>query len=111
MGIESSIIDNVLIIKINSELLNEIENNEFDSFQKENLERGIKKIVIDITEVNYFNSSHIGLVVRLFSSAKEYNVVLKVGGSSDRIASLLDTVKLSSVVKVYPTVVEAINSF
>ncbi len=111
MGIESSIINNVLILKINSELLNEIDNNQYESFLNENLDKGISKIIIDITEVSYFNSSHIGLIVRLFSTAQNKNAILSIGGSGDRIASLLESVKLSSIINVFPSVAEAINSF
>ncbi len=111
MGIESSIIDNVLVIKINSELLNETDNNGFDHFLKENLEKGISKITIDISGVNFLNSSHIGLIVRLFSTARNKNAILNIGGSGKRIASLLESVKLSSIIKVFPSVPEAIDSF
>jgi len=111
MGIESSIIDNVLIIKINSELLTEVDNNEFEKFLIENLDKGISKIVIDIAGVSYFNSSHIGLIVRLFSTARNKNAILNIGGSGERIASLLESVKLSSIIKVFPSVAEAIDSF
>ena len=111
MEIESSIIDNVLILKINSELLTEVDNNEFEKFLNANLEKNISKIVIDITGVNYFNSSHIGLIVRLFSSARNKNALLNIGGSGERITSLLETVKLSSVIKVYPSIAEAIDGF
>ena len=111
MGIESSKIDNVLILKISSELLTEIENDEFESFLNDNIDKGISKIIIDITGVNYFNSSHIGLIVRLFSSARNKNAVLCIGGSGERIASLLESVKLSSIIKVFPSVPEAIDNF
>ena len=111
MGIVSSIIDNVLILKISNELLSGIDNNEFDNFLNENLEKGISKIVVDITGIKYFNSSHIGLIVRLFSSARKKNAILSIGGSSNRIASLLETVKLNSIINVYSTVAEAIDSF
>ncbi len=111
MGIESSIIDNVLILKISSELLSEVNNNEFETFLSENLEKGIAKIIIDVTGVGYFNSSHIGLIVRLFSTARNKNAILSIGGSGERITSLLESVKLSSIVKVYSTVAEAIDSF
>jgi len=111
MEIESSIIDNVLILKINSELLTEVDNNEFEKFLNANLEKNISKIVIDITGVNYFNSSHIGIIVRLFSSARNKNALLSIGGSGERITSLLETVKLSSVIEVYPSIAEAIDGF
>ncbi|MCF6270374.1 MAG: STAS domain-containing protein [Melioribacteraceae bacterium] len=111
MGIESSIIDNVLILKINSELLSETDNNQFDNFLNDNLDKGISKIVIDITGVSYFNSSHIGLIVRLYSTAKNKNATLTIGGSGKRISDLLEGVKLSSIITVFPSVAEAIDSF
>ena len=111
MGIESSIINNVLILKINSELLSEVDNNQYESFLNENLEKGISNVTIDITGVSYFNSSHIGLIVRLFSAARNKNALLNIGGSGERIASLLESVKLSTIIKVFPSIAEAIDSF
>ena len=111
MNFESSIIANVLIIKITSELLSSVDNSEFEQFLIENLENGISKIVIDITGVTYFNSSHIGLIVRLFSVARNKDALLKIGGSGERVSSLLQSVKLDSIISVLPTVAEAINSF
>ena len=111
MGIESSIIDNVLILKINSEMLTEIENDEFESFLNDNLGKGISKIIIDITGVSYFNSSHIGLIVRLFSTARNKNAILSIGGSGERLTALLESVKLSSIIKIFPSVPEAIDNF
>lgn len=111
MGIESSIIDNVLVIKINSELLSKTDNDGFEKFLIGNLEKGISKTTIDISGVNFLNSSHIGLIVRLFSTARNKNAILNIGGSGEKMASLLKSVKLSSVINVYPSVSEAITSF
>ena len=111
MSVESSIIANVLVIKISSELLSEIDNNKFEEFLLKNLANGITEVVIDITGVNYFNSSHIGLIVRLFSAAQSKNATLKIGGSGERISSLLKSVKLDSIISVHSTVAEAIDSF
>jgi anti-anti-sigma factor len=111
MNFESSIIANVLIIKVNSELLSDVDNDEFENFLVDNLKDGISKIVIDITGITYFNSSHIGLIVRLFSVARNNNAILKIGGSGKRVSSLLQSVKLDSIISLSPTVAEAINSF
>lgn len=58
-----------------------------------------KRIVVDLTEVNYIDSSGIGGLVSLWVSTKRANKELKLVNLSERIKELLRITNLSKVLE------------
>lgn len=58
------------------------------------------KMVVDLSEVNYMDSTGLGIFVGLFKALKEHNGELVLQGMSDRLKRLFDITGLADVMDV-----------
>ncbi|GIN73600.1 anti-sigma-B factor antagonist [Bacillus sp. J14TS2] len=63
-------------------------------------EQSEMKIVVDLSEVNYMDSTGLGIFVGLFKTLKEHNGELVLKGMSDRLKRLFDITGLADVMDV-----------
>ena len=75
------------------------------------LERGKKLILIDMTDVQYMDSTSVGDLVVSFTTATSQGGQFKLLGLPDRIRELLDIHHLSSVFEDFDAEDEAVASF
>lgn len=68
-------------------------------------------LVIDLGEVNFINSSGLGMLIRTLSSVRNAGGDLKLVRVSPKILNLLTVTKLNSVFQIFESVDEAIESF
>jgi anti-anti-sigma factor len=69
------------------------------------------KLILDLSGVSSMDSAGIGELVLLQTWARQRNAVLKCAGPSNVVRTLLDLTKLDSVLEVYNTLAEALDSF
>lgn len=67
-----------------------------------------KHIVLDLSGVNYIDSSGLGTLVGVYSSARSVGADIKLAGLNQRLHDLLQITKLVTVFEVYNTVKEAV---
>ncbi len=72
---------------------------------------GVKKILLNLGEVNYIDSSGIGELVSGFTTITNGGGQLKLVGLSKRVKDLLQITKLYTVFDVYDDEAEAVRSF
>lgn len=77
----------------------------------EELEKGKKKIVIDLGEVSFMDSAGLGELVAAYTSAKRHGAQVKLSNLTKKIDDLLDITRLSSVFETYNSTEEAVKSF
>ena len=75
------------------------------------LENGGKKIVLNLTEVHYIDSSGIGELVRTYTSVTKEGKQLKLLNLTKKIRELLVITKLLTVFQVYDNEQAAVASF
>ena len=75
------------------------------------LAKGNKKIILNLGEVNYIDSSGIGELVSAFTSAKKQGGELKLLNLTKRIHDLLQITKLYTVFDVQEDEALAVKSF
>ncbi len=75
------------------------------------LERGQNQILIDMTDVQYMDSTSVGDLVVSYTTATSQGGQLKLLGIPDRIRELLDIHHLSSVFEDFDEQDEAVASF
>jgi len=75
------------------------------------VEKGNKKVVVDLAEVPYIDSSGLGELIRCYTTVKRSGGSLKLANLTQKIVDLLTITKLVTVFDYYNSVDEAINSF
>ena len=73
--------------------------------------KGNKKILLNLSEVNYIDSSGIGEMVSGFTSVTNAGGQLKLLGLSKRVKDLLQITKLYTVFEVFDDEAAAVRSF
>src|SRR6476646_8059145 len=72
---------------------------------------GRYKIVIDLSAVEYIDSTGLGVLVICFTSLKKFGGALKLVNPNKRNVELLLLTKLHTVFEVFTEVQDAVNSF
>ncbi|MFC4323371.1 STAS domain-containing protein [Litchfieldia salsa] len=78
--------------------------NEFLNQQK-------SRIILDLEEVNYLNSSALGLIADTTMKAKEMNKELVIVEISEELREIFEIVKFHTFIPFFSSVNEAINYF
>lgn len=78
---------------------------------RELVSKGNTKILLNLGEVSYIDSSGIGELVSGFTSVTNQGGVLKLLGLSKRVKDLLQITKLYTVFEVYDAETTAVRSF
>jgi anti-sigma B factor antagonist len=73
--------------------------------------KGDKKILLNLGEVSYIDSSGIGEMVSGFTTLTNHGGQLKLMGLSKRVKDLLQITKLYTVFEVFDSEADAIRSF
>jgi anti-sigma B factor antagonist len=73
--------------------------------------KGNKKILLNLSEVSYIDSSGIGEMVSGFTTVTNNGGQLKLVGLSKRVKDLLQITKLYTVFEAYDDEAEAVRSF
>ncbi len=78
---------------------------------KELLGQGHKKIIIDLGEVSFMDSTGLGELVAAYTTARHQQATLKLAQLTKKIKDLLSITQLAAVFETYETLDEAIASF
>ncbi len=79
---------------------------------KENLEKGRKKFLINLTKVHWLNSLGAGILIAAFASVKRRDAAIKLYGITPRVDAVLRTCGLiPEVFEVYENEEKALQSF
>jgi anti-sigma B factor antagonist len=70
-----------------------------------------KKVVLDLSGVQWINSSGIGTLISGMTALHNAGGHLKLAAVPDKIKSILTITKLTTVLEIFPTVTDAITSF
>lgn len=75
------------------------------------LDAGTKKLVVDLSSVNYMDSSGLGELTTAYTSSRDKGCELKLLGLTKRINDLMQITKLATLFDVYGTEQQALESF
>lgn len=75
------------------------------------VEKGSKNVVADLSQVNWMNSSGLGILISALTTTRNAGGELKIAAATEKIKKLLTITKLTNVFTLYPTVDEAVASF
>lgn len=77
----------------------------------EYIENNRKDVVIDLSKVEWMNSTGLGILISGYTRLRNHQGVLKLANVTDKIQSLLTITKLVTVFETFDSVDEAIKSF
>ncbi|UCC45074.1 MAG: STAS domain-containing protein [Candidatus Zixiibacteriota bacterium] len=75
------------------------------------IEQDKKQVVIDLSQVDWMNSTGLGILISGYTTLRNTEGELKLANVTDKIQSLLTITKLVTVFEAYETVDEAVKSF
>jgi anti-sigma B factor antagonist len=84
---------------------------EFSSSVKGQLTGGERKVVIDLSKVEYLDSAAIGCLMDLYRQATTAGATLKLAGVQRRVETMLTLVGANQFMDIYPDTAAAVKSF
>src|SRR4051812_31240829 len=84
---------------------------EFSSSVKGQLSGGERKLVIDLSKVDYLDSAAIGCLMDLYRQATTAGATLKLAGVGARVETMLKLVGANRFMEMYPDAAAAVSSF
>ena len=103
--------DDVVIISLSGKIMGGPEAGEINDLINNLIDKEKKKIVIDLENVGWMNSSGLGILIGAVTTLKNNGGKLVIVNVSDRIANLLKITKLSGVFNIEHDIDSAVDTF
>jgi len=103
--------DGVTVVEANGRIILGQETNDLRESVKGLLANGTTKIVINLANVDFIDSSGLGAMVGLYSTANSRGAKIKLAAITKRFHELLMITKLLTVFDVYDNEAAAVASF
>ena len=104
-------VDGILAIECSGRIVLGEESSTLRDDVKKALNDGAKRIVLNLGEVNYIDSSGLGTLVALHTTAHTAGASIKLANLTKRVGDLMQVTKLLTVFEVHPSEYEALESF
>jgi len=98
------------VLSLNGKIMGGPEAGQINGAINDLIDRGKKKVVIDLSNTEWMNSSGLGILIGAATTLKNNNGTLVLIHVSDRIMNLLKITKLNSVFNIADSYDEAVNS-
>jgi anti-sigma B factor antagonist len=96
------------VVALSGNVLGGAEAMEFSRAIGELVRSGVRRVIIDLTDVPLMNSSGLGMLVGASTSLRSAGGSLAVAGANEKIQHLFKMTRLDSVLAHYPTRDEAV---
>jgi anti-sigma B factor antagonist len=108
MPIETSQLESgITVVTVSGRLVLGVDEERLETVVNELLEQERKKIVFDISALDYADSSGIGTLVACLTHIKNASGDLRMAGANPRMRRLFRMTGVDSLMSLYPTVSEA----
>ena len=104
-------VDGILAIECSGRIVFGEETSLLRDEVKKAIADNIKRIVLNLGEVNYIDSGGLGTLVALHTTAHNAGASVKLANLTKRVGDLLQVTKLLTVFDVYNSEYEALESF
>ncbi len=75
------------------------------------LKENQKKVIFDLTEVTYLDSSGIGILMMCHAKLKKAGGALRIAGARGMVEETLELTSVNKIVRLYPTAADAAQGF
>lgn len=104
-------VNGITVIEASGRIVLGEETNQLREQVKQVLASGAKRIVINLAQVDFIDSSGLGALVGLYSTANAQGAKIRLSNISKRFHELLQITKLLTVFEVYENESAAVSSF
>jgi len=104
-------VDDVAILEPSGKIMGGLDATMLHEKLHECIEKGVKKVVIDLGKVDWINSTGLGLLISGFTTLRNHSGELKLANVTEKIQSLLVITRLVQVFESHDTVDSAVKSF
>ncbi|MDZ7288902.1 MAG: STAS domain-containing protein [candidate division KSB1 bacterium] len=101
----------VVVLELSGKIMGGPDASVLNDKLHELIDKGKKKIVADLANVNWMNSSGLGILIGGLTTMRNNGGDLKLANVTDRIQSLLMITKLLTVFETHDSLEKAIASF
>ena len=111
MNFEKEIKEDIVIEKVNLKRATYKEAEEFRNIVQNDIEAGWQKIIIDMKNCKFMDSSFLGVLVNFLKQLEKSKGKLKLASVHNEAQVILDITRMSDLFHIYPDKEEAIKSF
>ncbi|MBD3225590.1 MAG: anti-sigma factor antagonist [Caldithrix sp.] len=108
MSVNVSKQEDVVIIELAGKIMGGPEASEINDQVHTQIDQNYRKILIDLAQVDWMNSSGLGILIGAMTTLKNNDGVMGLVNASERIKNLLKITKLLEVFHLYDNLEEAI---
>jgi anti-sigma B factor antagonist len=110
MRVHDELRGDIVILTLKGDMMGEPDTRAFREKIKDVLEKGMTKIVLDLSGVKWMNSLGLGALIAAYTSVKNSKGDMVITNVTKKVESLFMITQLIQVFKHYDTVDEAISS-
>lgn len=111
MSFSKKVIKDILLFKVETPRATVELSGEFKNELKEEIERGKTKILVDLSEAEFMDSSFLGALVTGLKHVNTKGGQLKVAGLQSPICALFELTRMNRIFDIHYSVEDAVNSF
>lgn len=111
MSVQINITENVVVAAVQGKLMGGPDTQACHNKMKRLIAEGHQQIVIDLSGVEWVNSSGLGMLVACYTSCRNAGGHFKIAGPTEKTKSLLKMTKLITVMESFENTEQAIRSF
>jgi anti-sigma B factor antagonist len=111
MSYKEEVHGDVYVLMIKGKLMGGSETTEIHDRVKQLSQVGVKKVILDLGQVKWMNSSGLGALMSSMTTIKSIGGDLRLSSVADKVESLLIITQLMKIFKTYGTKDEAVKSF
>lgn len=111
MGIIEETIDDIIVEIVNFDRATLLEAEELKRQVNDKIDSGYRKVIIDLTSVEYLDSTFLGIIVNTLKKVAKLGGDLKLVGFKPNVRSMFELTRLFRVFESYSELQDAIKSF
>lgn len=110
MEIKKEVKDGVAVIYLSGNLLGENANGPVLDYVKQQLDSGVKKVLFNLTDLKYINSTGLGMLMTALAKVKNAGGDMYLCNVPDLMTKILKMMKLDSAFSISASEEEAVKS-
>ena len=111
MSVDVKEVQNIVVLTVKGNLMGGPETITLHETVKSCIEKSKNRIVIDLSKVNWMNSSGLGTLMGCLTSLKNAKGDMKLSGITDKVENLFVITKLITLFETYATAEDAVQAF